>query len=42
MYAAPQVTLDSEITDFYAFTPESVIVTDYKYDTTPTKFEVAV
>lgn len=41
-YAAPQVTLDNAITDFYAFTPESVFVTDYKYDATPTKFEVAV
>lgn len=42
MYAAPQVQLDPNITDFYKFTPESVIITDYKYDTTETKFEVAV
>lgn len=41
-FNAPTVTLDTSITDFYAFTPESVRVNDYNYDTTPIKFEVAV
>lgn len=41
-FNAPVVTLDTAITDFYKFTPESVCVTDYNYDTTPIKFEVAV
>lgn len=41
-YTAPQVRLDPTVKDFYAFTPDSVIATDYMYNDTPIKFEVAV
>jgi len=41
-YPAPQVTLDSAVTDFYAFTKSSVTVTGYQYHELEGKIPVAV
>ncbi len=41
-YPAPQVTLDTSITDFYAFTKDSFRVENYQYHPFEGKFEVAV
>ena len=37
-YPAPKVTLDPNITDFYAFTKDSFKVEDYQYH--PFNFEI--
>ena len=41
-YAAPTVTLDPSVTDFYAFTPDSFTVTDYRHGEKIGRFPVAV
>lgn len=41
-YAAPKVTLNPDITDFYKFTPDDVIVSDYKFTAFNGKIPVAV
>lgn len=41
-FDAPKVTLDSSITNFYDFTPDSFTVTDYKHGEKIAKFPVAV
>ena len=41
-YPAPKVSLDPEITDFYAFTKASVRVEDYRFHTLEGKIPVAV
>ncbi len=41
-YPAPQVTLNPEVTDFYAFTPDDFTVTDYTYHPTVGTIEVAI
>ena len=41
-YEAPKVTLNPEITDFYAFTPEDVKVEGYRYHPFEHKIPVAV
>lgn len=41
-YPAPKVTLDSSVTDFYSFTPDSFTVTDYRHGEKIGKFPVAV
>ncbi len=41
-YPAPRVTLDPTITDFYAFTPDSLRVEDYRYHPLGQKIPVAV
>ena len=41
-YPSPKVELDKSITNFYNFTPESFIVTDYKHGESIGRFEVAV
>ena len=38
----PKVELNKSITNFYDFTPESFIVTDYKHGESIGRFEVAV
>ena len=37
-FAAPKVTLDKDITDFYAFTKDSFKVEDYRFH--PFEFEI--
>ena len=41
-YPAPTVTLDPTITDFYAFTPDSFTVSNYKHGEKIAKFPVAI
>lgn len=41
-YAAPKVTLDPSIKNFYDFTPDSFIIEDYKAGDPVEKFEVAI
>ncbi len=41
-YEAPTVTLDPSVTDFYAFTPDSFTVTDYRHGEKIGRFPVAV
>ncbi|MDD4125447.1 MAG: thymidylate synthase [Eubacteriales bacterium] len=41
-YPAPKVVPDRSVTDFYAFTPESFTVTDYRHGEKIGKIEVAV
>lgn len=41
-YPAPKVTLDPAVTDFYAFTPDSFRVENYKHGEKIPRFEVAV
>ncbi len=41
-YPAPKVTLDPSIRDFYAFTPKSFTVEDYRYHEITEKIPVAV
>ena len=41
-YPAPKVTLDPSVTDFYAFTPDSFRVENYKHGEKIPRFEVAV
>ena len=41
-YPAPKVELDRSVMNFYAFTPESFTVTDYRHGEKIGKFEVAV
>ncbi len=41
-YPAPRVTLDPSVSDFYAFTPESFTVENYRHGEKIPRFEVAV
>ena len=41
-YPAPKVTLDPTVTDFYAFTKDSLNAEDYQYHPFDGKFEVAI
>ena len=41
-YEAPKVTLDKDITDFYAFTKDSFHVEDYKYHDFPFEIPMAI
>lgn len=41
-YAAPKVTLDPSVTDFYGFTKDSFKVEDYKYNEFTTKIPIAI
>ncbi len=41
-YDAPKVTLDSSITDFYSFTPQSFTVENYKHGEKIPRFPVAI
>ncbi len=41
-YEAPKVTLDRSVTDFYAFTPQSFVVENYRHGEKIPKFPVAV
>ena len=41
-YDSPKVTLDSSVTDFYAFTPDSFSVEDYRHGEKIGKIPVAV
>ena len=41
-YPAPEFRLDPAVTDFYAFTPDSVQVENYRYHPFSAKIPVAI
>lgn len=41
-YDAPKVSLDASVSDFYAFTPDSLVAEDYQANDFPMKIPVAV
>lgn len=41
-YSAPKFTLDTSVTDFYGFTPDSFSLENYRYNADEVKFPVAI